>query len=64
MKCERASIINRIVCDDCTILESDFYPPQDNRQFWPENENDMERHERYEYFKDFNELCEMEELYD
>lgn len=55
-----SSIIDRIANDDCTIEESDFYPPEDKRYL----KSDDKSSEQYKFYEEFNELGEIEEFFD
>lgn len=55
------SIIERIVRNDCTIEESDFYPPPDNRYLKSDVSNDVKC---YKYYERFNEIGEEEDFFD
>lgn len=49
------SIIERIVNNDYTIIESDFFPPPDERKVKCQTCSPY-----YDYYEYFNELCESE----
>ncbi len=53
------SIAERIANNDCTITEADFFAPPDKRHI------KSNVHQSYcDYCEDFNELGELEEIFD
>lgn len=59
-----ASISDRIIHDDYTVFESDFYPPEDTRGIVSDFVDDEDSEPYYEYYEDYNDLQELEEIYD
>lgn len=53
------SIAERIASNDCTITESDFFAPPDDRDI-----KSNVHQSYYDYCEDFNELGELEEFFD
>lgn len=52
-------IAERIISNDCTIIESDFFAPPDERKI-----KSNAHQSYYDYCEDFNELGELEEFFD
>ena len=53
------SIAERIINNDCTITESDFFAPPDQRTV-----KSNTCHSYYDYCEEFNELGELEEFFE
>ena len=59
-----ASISDRIIHNDCIVFESDFYPPEDTRGIVSSFVDDKDSEPYYEYFEDYNDLQDYEEIFD